>query len=337
MSSRSSSPSLVFRRPLGFTLTELMIALVLGALVVLAATAMVVTSRATYRTQDENTRVAESSRFALELVDRMVRLAGYTDFGDQTTPPPNYSSDPSWSNASFLASILPNGPSLVGTDQSYRYGSGAPAINGSDMLTIRFYGSGTPGGPPDGNVLDCAGTPVPAPALSSASYLSNRDFNVLYVDYDTDGEPTLFCGRYVYNQTTGVNTGTDQQALVRGVETFQVLYGEAIYAAGADPDLTAPTQIVYRNGIGGSNPVVNWSNVVSVRIAMLIRSDITGAQADASAVTYNLFGASYPGTSDPGTQFSTASMTQAERTRIRRVVQTTIFVRNRLSPWPALQ
>jgi type IV pilus assembly protein PilW len=83
--------------------------------------------------------------------------------------------------------------------------------------------------------------------------------------------------------------------------------------------------------------VVNWSNVVSVRIAMLIRSDITGAQADSSAVTYNLFGAAYPGTSDPGTQFSTASMSVAERTRLRRVVQTTIFVRNRLSPWPALQ
>ena len=54
-----SVPALSRSREAGVTLVELMIGLVLGAIVVLAATAMLVGSRATYRTQDETTRLAD--------------------------------------------------------------------------------------------------------------------------------------------------------------------------------------------------------------------------------------------------------------------------------------
>lgn len=332
-----SSPRRRVRRQAGFTLTELLVALVLGALVVLAATAMVVTSRATYRTQDEATRIAESSRFGLELVDRMVRLAGYTDFGGGSlTVPAFYTPDPTWS-ASPDAYAL-NGPNVVGANNS-KPTSGA-VINGSDSLTIRFYGSGDPGVAGDKNLLDCAGAPTAAPASSFATFSTSRAYNVFFIDTDTDGEPALKCRRQTYDASGVPQPTLDTQTLIRGVESFQVLYGEGIYAAGsppADPDDVLPIQLVYRTGIGGANPVVNWSNVRSVRIAMLLRSDV-GAQADTTATTYNLFGASYPSSgSDPGTQFSTAALAPAERTRIRRVVQTTVFVRNRVTSWTQLQ
>jgi type IV pilus assembly protein PilW len=332
-------------------LTELMIALVLGAIVVLAATAMVVTSRATYRTQDEGTRVAESGRFALELVNRMVRLAGYTDFGDATQTPPAYVPS-TWSSTATGAVILPGGPNLVGADNIYLSGNllpsasatlaTSPGLGDSDMLVVRYYGSGVTGAAADGNVLDCAGIAVPAaPNVDPLTNLNNRDFNVLYVKPDpSDSEPTLYCARYTYDATTGALSATsDQQALIRGVESFQVLYGELQYSAGpppADPDLVPPLGVVYRTGIGGANPVVDWNKVISVRIGMLIRSN-TGAQPDSTATTYNLFGTAYPGSGDPGTQFNTTTLSTAERTRIRRVFQTTVFVRNRLSPWPSLQ
>jgi type IV pilus assembly protein PilW len=334
-------------RQKGVTLTELMIALVLGALVVLAATAMVVTSRGTYRTQDETTRLQESARFGLELTNRLGRLAGYTDFGDDPTTPANYVVDGTWTNNSYAF----NGPNVVGADNS-KPTSGA-AINGSDSLTIRYFGSSNPGATAtsntaDGNILDCAGTPVPQPVTTAGggagvdAATTNRiarAYNVLFVDLDTDGEPALKCQRQTYDPTTGAASGvaSDTQTLIRGVEAFQVLYGELIPqpSPNSDLDLNAPASIVYRTGIGGSNPVSNWQNVRSVRIAMLLRTAVgTLTTPEATSTTYQLFGPNYPSTS---ATFALTSVSAADRTRARRIVQTTVFIRNRMAGWDSLQ
>lgn len=318
-------------RQRGFTLTELMIGLVLGALVVLAATSMVVTSRGTYRTQDEATRLAENGRFALELLTRQIRQAGYTEFGDSTTPPASI-------QGTFGGgTIYESTNSDVGGADNTSINFAAP-VNGSDALIVWYYGSGPAGGAADGNIIDCAGFGVANPAPNPTAYANAHVRMVFEVVPDTDGEPSLGCRPDSYNPSTfGVTRplGNDQ-ILVRGVEDFQVLYGEAIYAVGADPDITAPISIVYRTGQGGANPVVNWGNIVSVRFALVLRSNL-GAQTDTTPQTYNLFGALYPASSDPGTQFSTAGMSVSERTRLRRVVQTTVFMRNRQSAWPSLQ
>ena len=341
------------RRQSGVTLTELMIALVLGALVVLAATAMVVTSRGTYRSQDEGTRLAESARFGLELGNRLVRLAGYTNFGDDSSPPASYYdvAYAAWKIAPDSYSIT--SPEIVGSNNS-RPGGGA-GVNGSDSLTIRYFGTskdGTTttanGGIPDGNVLDCAGTAVPQPfkpgpglgSEESTVYAERRAYNVLFVDSDVDGEPALKCRRQTYDTLTGNPNGFDTQTLIRGVEDFQVLYGEALYPISPpnDPDSVAPLALVYRTGIGGSNPVVEWSNVRVVRIAMLLRS-ATGVRTEPESTgkTYTLFGNLYPAANDPGANFSLSSLSALERTRLRRVVETTVFVRNRVATWPSLQ
>ena len=316
----------------GFTLVELMVALVLGALVVLAGTAMVVSSRGTYRTQDETTQLAESARAGLELGNRLVRLAGYTDFGDATVTPPAYTPSATWNGMDAYAL---DGPNLVGANNSVP--GGGAGYNGSDSLVVRFYGTGTPTG--DGNVLDCAGTAVPQPALNYAAYSTSRAFNVLYVGLDTDGEPSLMCRRQTYDATGAPNPTLDTQVLIRGVEDFQVLYGEAIAPPPPNSDLDTfpPASIVYRTGIGGPNPVGNWANVMTVRIAMLLRTGNGALTAPLPTTTsYPLFGAVYP-SSDTGTTFTLASQSPTDRTRARRIVQTTVFVRNRVAPWPALE
>ena len=342
MDPRSFPPS--GRNQRGVTLVELMIALVLGAIVVLAGTAMVVTSRGTYRTQDETTRLAESARFGLELSNRMVRLAGYTNFGDDAYTTPAAYDDVTFAGWKASAdSYSVDGPQIVGTNNSKP--SGATGTNGSDSLTIRYYGtsaSGTTtvtGGTADGNILDCAGTPVPQPAQNQIAYSRSRAYNVLFVDADVDGEPSLRCRRQTYDNTGNPN-GFDTQTLIRGVESFQVLYGEAIPQPlpNNDLDTYAPQAIVYRTGIGGPNPVVNWENVVSVRIAMLLRSGVAASnEPEPTSKVYNLFGTSYPGSTDTGTTFALTTLSTSERTRARRVVQTTVFVRNRISNWPSLQ
>ena len=328
----------------GVTLTELMIALVLGALVVLAATSMVVTSRGTYRTQDESTRLAETARLALELNNRLVRLAGYTNFGNPNansaeTPPAYYVADTVWPTTLDPYSL--DGPNIVGANNSMP--SGAVGLNGSDALTIRFFGSNDPAnGLPDGNIFDCGGYPIPEPKVAAAAvnlepaYRQARAYNVLFVDADPDGEPALKCKRLVFD-STGAPAGMDvPQTLVRGVESFQVLFGEYVQKAAPndDLDLNDPLNIVYRTGIGGPNPVVKWENVRTVRIAMLLRS-ATGARTDPEPVsnTYQLFGANYPGAADAGTTFRLTTLSAAEPTSRRRVVETTIFSRNRMYHW----
>ena len=328
-------------RQRGVTLTELMIALVLSALVVLAATAMVVTSRGTYRSQDEGTRLAESARFGLELSNRMVRLAGYTNFGDDPFTPAAYTPDPTWVLSPDSYAL--NGPNIVGSNNSKP--GGGSGLNNSDSLTIRYFGASTPAGTADGNILDCAGFSVPQPINPAVGedaaplYRNSRAYNVLFVDADVDGEPALKCRRQTYD-AAGVPSGTggDTQTLIRGVESFQVLYGEALYpnVPPNDPDLVPPINLVYRTGIGGVNPVVNWNNVITVRIAMLLRS-APGARPDVEdpAKVYHLFGDAYAAVSSDA-DFRLSALSTSERTRVRRVVETTVFVRNRLASWPSL-
>ncbi len=325
-------------RQRGVTLVELMIALVLAALVVLAATAMVVTSRTSYRTQDETTRLAESSRFALDLVNRMVRLTGYTNFGDDQSIPPFYAGDPAWLiGAPAYDSYAMNGPDLVGAANSKP--GGTAGYNRSDSLTLRYFGANNVGDPDFGAIVDCAGDSVPEPVGAPAGSLADvnrkgRAYNVLYVDLDSDGEPALMCQRQKFDPAGVPIALLETKTLIRGVEEFRVLYGEAQYS-GPDPDADPLATISYRTGVGGTQPVTNWDNVVSVKVALLLRS-APGARPDFDASAYDLFGATYA-SFDPTTRFSPASMTPlSERTRSRRIVQTTVALRNRLSAWPSL-
>ena len=124
---------------------------------------------------------------------------------------------------------------------------------------------------------------------SILTYVTNR----YYVDND-NGNPVLF-------RRAGEDVATP---LIEGVENLQVLYGEDT----AGNDQIADTYVT-------AAAVVDWDNVVSVRIAMLLRSvDEYGADTDQR--TYNLLG--------------TAIGPMNDRHR-RRVFSTTIQIRNRIS------
>lgn len=80
---RQSSAS-VFARPRGsragqpgFTLVELLVAMTLGLLVLLAIGSIYIGSRATFRLQDDNARLQETGRYALEVMGRGIRQAGF--------------------------------------------------------------------------------------------------------------------------------------------------------------------------------------------------------------------------------------------------------------------
>ena len=117
----------------GITLVELMIAMVIGLLLAAGISQVFVSSQQTYRITEEQSRLQENARFALEFITKDVREAGYTgcraieEMNVQTVanaPVPNYTEDTTingneatsptaWSPA-LNASI--NGTVIGGTD-----------------------------------------------------------------------------------------------------------------------------------------------------------------------------------------------------------------------------
>ena len=67
----------------GFTLVELMVALVIGGVVVVAALALYAHGRGAYRVNERVARLQEQGRYALSMIEPDIELAGYYGFTNQ--------------------------------------------------------------------------------------------------------------------------------------------------------------------------------------------------------------------------------------------------------------
>lgn len=182
-------------------------------------------------------------------------------------------------------------------------------VNQSDTLTLRYYGSALPGANPaaapgdadypvaDGSVVDCAGNEVNANTLVTEVYAIVNDVN---------GVPWLQC------TVNGAAT-----PLFRGVESFQVLLGE-----DSDGDYTVNRYI--------APGVAAVSNVVAMRVSMVLRGPSTGNPAPTSLVL-NHFGTVYaPGNAAPANDVGSVT-NLANDGRLRKHYALSIALRNRLN------
>lgn len=83
----------VRRRSLGLSLVELMIAMTLGLVVLLAVGEVYLSSSRTYRTQEALSRLQESARYALETLGYDIRMAGQVGCGFDKTQSVNVLND----------------------------------------------------------------------------------------------------------------------------------------------------------------------------------------------------------------------------------------------------
>lgn len=298
----------------GYGLLEMMIALLLGALITLAASAVLVGTNASYVRHADSARVNDGGRFALALIAAAVRQSAYVD----------------WDAAAPAAALDDAPASIIGLDNATitRGSNGidnplASDANGSDVLAVRFTGSGAGDG--DGAVLNCAGFGVPAgPA---------RGWSIFYVAEGADGSHELRCK---YRGASG--WGAD--AVVRGVDSFQVLYGvdtDAVADGIPNAYLTATAintmdaaLVAADDDEAARNRDSWWRRVASVQAALLLHGEAYARGGD-EALSYDLFGAAYTGAArggDVGAHIAESSMPQAMRQRVRRVFSTTIALRN---------
>jgi type IV pilus assembly protein PilW len=137
-------------------MVELLVAMTIGLLLTLVVAQLFLSSRQTYATTDDVSRMGESIRYAQFLFNRAIHSAGYKSA-------PNSRSD--------MVFAAPN-VVIEGTN-----GAGTA----SDTLTIRFQGSGTPA---DGTALDCLGNRIAAGAMS---------VNTFSIAPGASGSSALFC------------------------------------------------------------------------------------------------------------------------------------------------
>lgn len=122
------------KKPRGFSLIELMVAITVGLILIAIIAQIYLSSKQTYRSQDDLSRMQEEGRYAIEMLSRYARLAGYHP-------------DPKQDMATaFPATSYPIEGSTTGS------------------LTLRHYGSGT--APGDNTVQNCLGDTIASSTLT---------------------------------------------------------------------------------------------------------------------------------------------------------------------------
>lgn len=312
----SARPAL---RARGIALAELMIAMALGLLVLLGAVSALLASSRSAAAQAQAANMDDAARFALAAIDRAARQSGYVD----------------WDRADAANDPDPAGPPAVhGLDAAslapaaHALNDPRPAaINGSDILALRFGGGGAGAG--DGSVTTCAGWSVGA---------GQEGWSIFYVALSADGRPELRC------KYRGANNWS-ADAVISGVDSFQVLYGvdtsapadgvaDSFFSASVINDMDGALVGAGATEAAQARDVRRrswWHRVTSIKVALILRAEGAAVQ-DQGPRLLHAFGAAYSqarGDADTGTRLDRGAMDPAEQRRAHRVFSATIVLRNR--------
>lgn len=326
----------------GFTLVELMVAMLIGLVVVAAAAAALMVSRIGFTTVDAASQLRDNGRFAADLIQRIAVQTGFRDaYFAALTQSARPASITGFNNAKVeLTNPLASSSNRNSSEAGY----------GSDVLILRYqaarlYPVSNPGGgantQTDKSMIDCAGNaPAAVPDFTNANAPTTLITSIFSVDVDLNGEPSLIC-TYA-DPTTGAWT---QEKLVQGVENFQVLYGVDTVTANIAPASNLPAPNVPLSYLRADQMVVpgdaagtaaNWQRVRALRIGMVMRAapnTIQGGTPSTAPTFYPLGitpssatgtpGSAFSSTDDPGTIF-----TPTADTRLREVLTFTVHLRN---------
>lgn len=322
----------------GLTLIELLVAMVIGLVIVLAAVASLTVARTGFTAVDAASQLRDSGRFASDLIQRIGAQAGYRDVfiaaGVASTDPARTPSI-----GGFNSRLLnPTDPTTIGNSRS-----SSDVGFGSDVLILRYQAAQLYSGAvdpvkakiADQSMIDCAGNTLAAvanptdtdPTKVTDAY-NSRVVSIFHVAIN-QGEPALMC---TYSATGAAPWTT--VPVIQGVENFQVLFGtdgvvaNAITTATSVPDV--PDRYLRADQINVASDVgskANWRRVRSLRIGMVLRAAPGSAQGSTTQVFHPFGeasgGAALASAGDDGTNPSLAA-----DTRLRQVVTFTVHLRN---------
>lgn len=286
----------------GMTLIELMISMLLGLILVFAATTLFEITKRTTRTQEATARLMENGRAATEILNRSVRMARFYGCAGVDSNQVNNHFDTS--------NAAQTNTNMNGYDQQGIFGiegaSGAPdeiiifrALSetakrlagdldlGAEPLTLIPAGSLDPNNPAVGDMLsltDCLKAEVFSTTARSFNAATGRE-EYLYDNCPTCQQDYLANALvlrvaqehfYVKTGTSGVNAlfvadpndpGTERE-LIEGVEDMQISYGIDTDVDGVANQYVPPATIWA--DCNTNNNATCWRQVASVRIALLL-------------------------------------------------------------------
>lgn len=333
-----------WRASAGLTLVELMVAMALGLLVVLAAVASLLVSRQGFTAVDAASQLRDNGRFLQSIVQRLGTQAGYKDCWVVTQPAGAASQAVTQGITSSVYGL--NNAARAASD-AWSAGTGTSAINGSDILVLRYQAnpknpqcefqsasSASASSASDGSMIDCSGFASPSAGVTLLS--------ILHVGNGVDGEPTLMCSR----SSTG-EPPYDTQPLISGVENFQVLYGVDGIGPGGSPASAASDTVPERYlradqlTAPGNDSASNarWRHVRSIRIGVVLRGAPHSGIEKSSQILYPLGisadatanggdGSAFASADDRGSKFNLADVPDRDRDRLRQVMTFTVHLRN---------
>ena len=228
----------------GFSLIELMIAMTIGLFLLAGIATSYLSTKKGNITKDQISVLEDNGRLALEVISRTVEHTGYTPPA-HTLPLPN--------------SIISNTSDIVGGTCKT---SGSSIVSSSlftparmtkdnsagDTLSIVYYGD-------NGLFRDCGGNPLPAdcqiPAPSAPASGVDSNAAKIYSSFFLNGNQLQCVG----------SRGSAAQTIADGVENIQFLYG---VKTGNDNSVERYVNASQMAGL--------WNNVVSIQVAVLVRS-----------------------------------------------------------------
>ncbi|HFD11933.1 MAG TPA: prepilin-type N-terminal cleavage/methylation domain-containing protein [Crenotrichaceae bacterium] len=238
----------------GFSLVELMIAMLVGLVLVGAVIQVFVSNKRSYVTADDTSVLNDNARYALSVLSRQLRLSGHqfepmlgreNSFTNQTV---------AFSNPSASIQFDPG---------TYVFGTATNAGN-YDTLYMRFQGSSV-------KPLDVCGQSVSTDTINTVRY------SVRTVDYEL-GSDTGVLGCNVSN--------SGEQYFSDHVEVFRVLYGIDSNNDDVADKYVSANKVLPANS---SRPVkgTEWEQVVSLKIGLLLRSN-NRIKSNGDSVSYQV-------------------------------------------------
>jgi type IV pilus assembly protein PilW len=336
---------------IGFTLIELMIAMLLGAFLIGGIMQIFLGSRQTYRMQENLSRLQENGRFAMDFITRDNRMMGFQGCASRTVVP-NIIIAPKDPNPNTTPATLTGGLStpLAGTNNvANNWSAGAcgaanACVAGTDAITYHFGASC--GGyliesHPANIQIDASNScNIRADDVVMVSDCSATDIFIATSASTGNGKQTI---AHANNQNNGNNLsklyGTDAEVLAFRSYSFFIrnnTSGEpALWRLDNSKAASTTNPIELIEGIenmqilygadtdttpdGTANYYVSagtagldMNKVVSIRVSVVVRSMNDGLAAQPIDYKYN-----------------GATVTPTDR-RIRRVFTSTIALRNRL-------
>lgn len=290
----------------GFTLVELMVSIVISLVILGGVVQSVIASKSTYTLQEELARMQENGRFALDILASDIRMAGYSGCGGSAKVTNVLKNSSAWFNGyedilgleggvdtfpSDLTDNLAEQDALYvmrgDTDNRFKvtdYNAnsavvdivGTHTIDPGTIMTIADpscktvgifqvtggnpgkFGHNTGNSETPGNCTknltfggtcsdSYSGSGETFPPGSSVMTMSLRAF---FLSDNTAGVPSLYMKEGV----------ADKIELIEGIEGLQLTYG-------VDADADGEIDIFQ-----AANTVVNWDNVKSARLELLMRS-----------------------------------------------------------------